>query len=103
MGGPPPGMDGMGGPMPGLSAPTELPVPLSALAQPDDAEKMQTPGEGDSVSLQVDATIVRIEGETAYVKVTSVNGNSLEDEAAETPGAADETEGNDLRTMALNA
>jgi len=103
----PSGMNDMGGPpampMPGPSAPTELPVPLSALAQPDDAEKMQTPAEGDSVSLQVDAEIVRIEGDTAYVRPTAVNGNSLDDETDEAPDVADETEGSDLRSMALNA
>lgn len=81
----------------------ELPVPLAALAQPDDAEKMQTPAAGDTVSLQVDATVTRIEGELAYVRPTAVNGNPLDEEAGENPEAADEREGTELRAMALNA
>jgi hypothetical protein len=101
----PSGMNDMGPPPPGFGATsgTELPVPLSALAQPDDSEKMQTPAAGDSVSIQVDAQIVRIEGETAYVRPTAVNGNPLDEEAAEDPELPDETEGSDLRSMALNA
>jgi len=60
-----------------------LPVPLASLALPDDKEQMQTPAEGDSVSLQVDATIVSIQGDTAFIKPTAINGKSLDDEAGE--------------------
>ena len=80
----------------------ELPVPLSALAQPDDAEQMQTPAAGDSVTLQVEAQVVRIEGETAYVRPTTINGNPLEADAEPTPEALDAEEGSELRAMALN-
>jgi hypothetical protein len=59
-------------------------VPLSALAQPDDKEQMQTPAEGDIVQLQVEATVVSIQGDTAIIKPTSINGNPL-DEEGESP------------------
>jgi hypothetical protein len=38
-------------------------VPLASLAQPDDKEQMNTPAEGDAVSLQVDAQVVKVDGE----------------------------------------
>jgi len=63
--------------------PGELPVPLVALQQPDDSEQMQTPGEGDSVSFQVDAVITRVEGDCAYVKPSAVNGHPLPEEGEE--------------------
>lgn len=87
-------------PMPAMpGAPGELAVPLKALAQPDDTEKVITPAEGDTVSFTVDATLVRIEGDKAIIRPTAVNGTELEAEAAETP-ESDETEGAELRTMA---
>ena len=72
-----------------MPAPEGIPVPLSSLGQPDDKEKMQTPVEGDSVSLQVDATIVSIQGDTAFIKPTAVNGNLIDEEAGEPPVADD--------------
>lgn len=64
--------------------PMEDCVPVSALAMPDEKEQMQPPAVGDKVSYQVDGTISRIEGENAYIKKTSVNGEEI-DEATETP------------------
>lgn len=61
----------------------EVCVPLSALAQPDDGDQMQTPAEGDNVTMTVDATVTRIEGENAYLKPTSINGTDLEEENKE--------------------
>ena len=87
--------------------PGELPIPLEALQQPDDSEQMQTPGEGDSVSFQVDAIVTRVEGEMAYVKPSAVNGHPLpeegEDEEAEQGGQSKEDEGefNALRQTAM--
>lgn len=78
----------------------EIAVPLAALAQPDDQEALVTPGQGDAVSLQVDAQVVRVEGGMAFIKPTAVNGKPLEDEAAEVPEAADVAEGAELRGMA---
>jgi hypothetical protein len=77
-----------------------LPVPLKSLAQPDDKEALQTPMQGDSVTMQVEATIDRIEGDMAYITPTSVNGNPLGEEALENPNAADELEGSELQGMA---
>jgi hypothetical protein len=71
----------------------ELPVPLASLSQPDDQEQLKTPAQGDTVSLQVDATVSRIEGETAFITPTAINGKPLE-EANETaqPAGLDEQE-----------
>jgi len=62
----------------------KLYVPLSALATPDQGERMNTPEVGDSGSMQVDYTVESIEGDQACIKPTAVNGQPL-------PGA-DETE-----------
>lgn len=81
----------------------EVCVPLASLAQPDDQEQLQTPAAGDVVSVQVDATLTRIEGENAYLKPTAVNGKPLEAEAAVPPAGepdGDEAEGAALRGMA---
>ncbi len=80
-------------------------MPLKSLAQPDNQEQMNTPGVGDSVSMQVDATVTRIDGDNAYVKPSAVNGTPLdagetdEEEAAEPAGASDpdDSETADLR------
>ncbi len=83
-----------------------LPVPLDSLAQPDDKEQMHTPGEGDSGTMQVDYTVEGVNGQTAYVKPSAINGHQLDegednqpnpdDEAAE----ADQQEGDALRQQA---
>lgn len=79
----------------------ELPVPLTALAQPDDQEAMQTPSVGDSVSFQVDATITRIEGDQAFVKPTAINGTPLDNtDKSPTPDDQDAEEGSDLQAQA---
>ena len=75
-------------------------MPLKALAQPDDKEQLQTPAEGDSGSMTVDYTVLRIVGDQAFVQPTAVNGTSLDEEAAETPGDPDEAEGAALRDLA---
>jgi len=85
--------------------PGEYAVPLTSLAQPDDQEAMQTPGQGDSVSFQVDATITQIVGEQAFVKPMAINGTPLPN-AAQTPtpedtqDAADASEGAGLQQEA---
>ncbi len=61
----------------------EVPIPLKALAQPDDKDAMTTPEMGDSVTFSVDGTITRIEGEMAYVKANAVNGTPIGEEAEE--------------------
>ncbi len=73
-------------------------VPLASLAQPDDQEKMNTPEVGDSVSMQVDAQVVKIEGDNAYIKPTSINGNSLSDNDEDEGGES--AEASDLRDQA---
>jgi len=68
--------------------PTGFPVPLDALNQPDDQEQMQTPAVGDSITIQVDAKILSVDGETAMIQPTAINGKPLED--AESPDEAGE-------------
>lgn len=70
----------MSAPMPSAPPPmpTELPVPLATLAQPDDQERLQNPGQGDVVQLQVEATVLRIEGDTAFIQPKAINGQTLE-------------------------
>jgi hypothetical protein len=76
----------------------EVQIPLSALAQPDDTEKMVQPAEGDSVSFTVDATISRIVGGVAFVKPSAVNGKPLSEMAGpENPDDAMAAEGDALR------
>ena len=87
----------------------QVAVPLKALAQPDDQEQIQTPGEGDTVSFTVDATIVRIDGDNAIVQPSAVNGQPInpdgdgepeENEGSPEDEASDEKEGADLKSMA---
>lgn len=90
--------------MPPMPARTmELAVPLSALAQPDDAERLNTPAAGDSVTLTVEAKVTRIEGEQAFIQAQTVNGQALETEPEATEPDGDEAEASELRAMALNA
>jgi hypothetical protein len=67
-----------------------FPVPLASLSQPDDTEKMVTPAEGDAVSMQVDATVVSVQGETAFIKPTAINGKPLEAQGEAKPAEAPE-------------
>jgi hypothetical protein len=79
-----------------------LTIPLSFLAQPDNQDQMQTPAKGDSGTMQVDYTITDVQGDQAIVTPNAVNGNDLAaEEAGESPDDADEQEGSDLRSMAL--
>lgn len=82
-----------------------IPIPLAALAQPNDKEQMNTPGEGDAVTFQVDAVIDSVNGDTAYVKPSAVNGTPLEaDDSAPDPTAQEDAgdlqEGSALRDQA---
>jgi hypothetical protein len=78
-----------------------IPVPLASLSQPDEGEKMQAPGEGDAISMQVEATVARVEGDQAFIKVTAINGKPLDDEAEE--AATDEAPSMDDQAAGLNA
>lgn len=91
-------------------APGECPpgcqeVPLASLAQPDDTEQMQTPGVGDSGTMQVDYTIQGVNGQMAYVKPTAINGKPMEEDEGEDgqdgeQSPDDQGEGDDLRAQA---
>ena len=76
-------------------------VPLAALATPGQDEKMQTPEVGDTASMQVDYTVVSVDGDQACIKPTAVNGTPLptDDDSESAPddqtdtqdGTSDET------------
>lgn len=69
-------------------------IPTDALAMPDEKEQMQPPEVGDEVNYQVTGTVTRIEGDNAYVKRKTVNGQEVaapespKDEYAELESAA---------------
>lgn len=81
------------------SAAKEDCVPLSSLALPGEEAKTETPAVGDIVSYNVEGTITRIEGDMAYVKKTSVNGEEVGQEEAESE-PNEETDFANLQGMA---
>lgn len=93
----------MGAPTPEPTSPQsgEICVPLTALAMPDESEAMQPPADGDKVQGNFEATVSRSEGDKAYIKLTSINGEPL---ASETPAPVDDASGGlgDLQSMAAN-
>ena len=62
----------------------EVPVPLEAVAMPGEDDIMNTPSVGDPVQLQAEGKVTRIEGQTAFVSIKSVNGKPVSSEAAKT-------------------
>ena len=83
----------------------EICVPIDSLAMPGQDEKMNNPGVGDPVQAQVEGTVSRIEGESAYVSVKTVNGKPVTPEAAKTsntPGA-DENGDNEFAQLQSDA
>lgn len=62
-------------------------VPLDLLSQPDEQEAMTPPAVGDKVAYSKEGTVTAINGGTAIVSVTHVNGQAL-------PGA-DEPDGDE--------
>lgn len=93
-------------PAPAASAPasTEICVPTAALAMPDEQEQMTNPEPGDTVTLQVEAKVLRVEGDMAYVQPSSVNGVEMPkagDKPADvSPEAQDQSDYSDLQNMA---
>lgn len=84
-------------------------VPLAALAMPDSesGDQMTNPEVGDKVNYQIQGTVTRIEGENAYVKRESVNGQPVDEESGEEEPSpedqanqADQSERQDLSGMA---
>lgn len=67
-------------------------VPVEFLAQPDQQDTMTEPAEGDEISMQVEATINRIENGKAYFTPKAINGHVLREEG-ETPTPDDTEEG----------
>jgi hypothetical protein len=69
-------------------------ISLSSLAMPDaeNGDQMANPTVGDKVNYQVEGTVTRIEGDNAYVKRETINGQPVDDEdseAGEDPNAPD--------------
>lgn len=72
---------GAGGDVNELSAAANVDtVPLNMLEMPDDQEQMQPPEVGDEVNYQVAGKVVAIEGGTAKIQRTSINGQELKDQ-----------------------
>lgn len=80
----------------------EICVPVKSLAMPDESEQMQAPEVGDAVSFTVDGKVTRIEGDQAYVKPESVNGEALPPPQAE-PTMADDRAALDAQAAQLDA
>jgi poly(3-hydroxybutyrate) depolymerase len=73
----------------------EVPVPLDALAMPGEDDKMNAPSVGDPVQLQAEGTVTRVEGDTAFVSIKSVNGKPVTPEGAKTTNTLGEDENGD--------
>lgn len=78
-------------------------VPLDFLAMPDDSEQMQPPEVGDEVNYQVTGKVVAIEGNSAKVERTSINGQDLpgQDDDDSDNGQGDEQSGDDNEAQGL--
>lgn len=68
-------------------------VPLDALAIPGEDSGMEKPEQGDRVSYTIDGTLERVEGDMAFIKRESVNGQPLKPGGQE-PDAMGETPDN---------
>lgn len=77
-------------------------IPLASLSQPDNSEAMQTPEVGDSGTMQVDFIVKGINGDSAYVKATAINGKPVEGDEPDADDMADQSdqEGDNLRDQA---
>lgn len=74
-------------------------VDLSALSMPDEQDQMQPPAVGDLVQANIEGKVDSIQGDKAYVTMTAVNGQPVEDED-EGPSDNDEQEMANLQGMA---
>lgn len=55
-------------------------VPTSALALPDEQEHMEAPELHDIVTANIEGKVCRIKGDQAYVCVTAVNGEAIDEQ-----------------------
>lgn len=80
-------------------------VPLSALAMPDqdNGDQMATPAVGDRVTYTVEGTVTSVDGDEAYVKRDSINGQPVTGQSNEgdnNAGDEDQAERGELGNMA---
>jgi len=68
---------GQMGPMGAPLAAAAMSVPIAALAVPGEDDAMSTPTAGDRVSYQVDGVVESLDGETAQVRATAINGTPI--------------------------
>ncbi len=68
----------------------EIAVPIAALSEPDEQEQMTPPTVGDKGSSQIDYTVTRVEGETAYCTIDAINGTAIGKAQAKAPTDADQ-------------
>ena len=74
-----------------------------AMPDPDSGDQMANPEVGDRVNYQVEGTVTRIEGDNAYVKRETINGEPVEDDdnnGQDDQGNEDDQERQDLGGMA---
>lgn len=77
------------------SSPNLDSIPLDTLQMPDESEQMQPPEVGDEVNYTVTGKVVSIEGGTAKVQKTAINGQAVDadgdtDNSPENEGAEDQ-------------
>jgi len=75
----------------GSAVSAEVCVPVSSLSSPGEDDQMTSPAQGDMVQFQTEGKISRVEGDNAYVTVTSVNGKPISDEGAMTKSTPEDS------------
>lgn len=71
--------------------PGGMEIPLDALGQPDDKDQINPPEVGDTVDFSVSGKVTRIDGTTAFVQPSTINGKDVAATApAGAPGGGDD-------------
>ena len=92
-------------PPPDMGAATsmEVSVPLEALASPGEDDKLVNPEVGDLVQFQTEGKVARIEGDSAFVSVESVNGKPVSQKAAITKDTPEQEQNNEFAQLQSEA
>lgn len=78
-------------------------IPVVELAQDDGSGQSTPPSQGDTVTIEVEGTVQSVDGDTASIKITKVNGQDVPDAEDQADGGADEMSEDDLRGAAASA
>lgn len=71
---------------------SEFSLPVAALALPGEQGNNVTPAAGDEVDITGTATVSRIEGDTAFLTPTTINGEKVAAAAPMKPESLDDEE-----------